>query len=200
MPGLWTDNWRGVKNAVLLGAFYPGLSTVTDSMGSTVSHVPDMGYCDTVLSPLAGHTTGSAASYNLDTVAVHNGYGTYVLLGNGGNVDPSASDYTLGGVPLLRYLSVAAGDPSFDTVRGKCSRSYTVHVQNTGAAAVTLTEWGLFVSLSRENTGTGTSYRHFVGSYPVLVYHATLPAALTLQPGASATVELTLELTLDDPV
>ena len=40
MAGLWTNNWRGIKNLMLMGAVAPGLSTVVDANGTEISFYP----------------------------------------------------------------------------------------------------------------------------------------------------------------
>ena len=65
---------------------------------------------------------------------------------------------------------------------------------------MTLTEWGLFVCPVYLRVGASGSSPVRITDYPVLVYHATLDTPLTLQSYEAATLTLTLELTLDDPV
>ena len=196
MAGLWTNNWRGIKNLMLLGAVAPGLSTVVDANGTEITFYPTSDYGVVVLPPLNNHTLGAPGIQGKTYQA-----GAQVLLGTGGAVSPAAGDYRLAAYPgSLAYLSIRNGGLTVNTAEGTARRSYTLTVQNQSSGAMTLTEWGLFVCPVYMRVGASGSSPVRITDYPVLVYHAALDTPLTLQSYEAATLTLTLELTLDDPV
>ena len=107
MAGLWTNNWRGIKNLMLMGAVAPGLSTVVDANGTEISFYPTSDYGVVVLPPLNNHTLGAPGIQGKTYQA-----GAQVLLGTGGAVSPAAGDYRLAAYPWPISPSATEGLPS----------------------------------------------------------------------------------------
>ncbi|MBE6997487.1 MAG: hypothetical protein E7427_04875 [Ruminococcaceae bacterium] len=196
MAGLWTNNWRGIKNLMLLGAVAPGLSTVVDANGTEITFYPNSDFGVVALPPLNNHAMGAPGIKGRTSQP-----GTQVLLGTGGAVSPAVGDYRLAAYPgSLAYLSMRNSGLTVSTAEGTASRSYTLTVQNQSSGAMTLTEWGLFLCPVYMRVDSALQYPTRITDHPVLVYHAALDTPLTLQSYEAATLTLTLELTLDDPV
>jgi hypothetical protein len=190
MAGVWTNNWKGVKNAFLCGDFIPGISTVVNSEGNLVvtqredsqGSVDNRGprsYC----SPMGAIYT---SYYNTGNGAPQPA--AHVALG-GSAAAPTVGDYALN-EPLgnISYLTAVKERPTYDTAAGTVSATYKVTVQNTKTEAQTVREWGLFTCLYGATSGI------------CMYYHATLDSPVTLQPNQSATLTLTLSVTITDPV
>ena len=179
MAGVWTKNWRAFRNIMLMGSHHNGLSTITNTNGTTVadSYNPNL----TATSPLGDYTNDDGSnSFN------------YIKLGTG-NTAPAATDYNVTRPTGLSYLSCAVGAPVYDDNLGTVTRTITVSVQNTGSASVTIKEWGLFGSVRSLLFGS-TVLTH------ALLYREVLDSPVTLGQYQAATLELTVNLTLTDPV
>ena len=183
MAGVWTNNWRGVKNLMLIGADVHGLSTIINTSGAEVDASPKNDRTYYYLSPIGAYSANSM---------------TCVRFGTGENVSPSPSDYRLEQTASgLSYLSASNGAATVDLLNGTISRVITVTVQNTNPEPITLTEWGItgyVIYAMASSTSSST-----VGS-AVLIYHATLSSPVTLQQYEAATFDLTLTMALDDPI
>ena len=180
MAGTWTKNWRAFRNLMLMGSHHNGLSTIRNTDGVTVADR----YTDnmTCTSPLGTYnndmgTSGSACCIRLGT----------------GNTAPAATDYALEQPAQINYLSCAVGAPVYDDSVGTVTRTITVSVQNTGSNNVTLREWGIF-GVIRTQVYASTSIA------TALLYREVLDSPVTLGQYQAATLELTVSLTLTDPV
>ena len=178
--GVWTNNWRALKNTMLLGSFKPGLNTLTTTAGSTVAaRSPDV-----PLRPISPMTAYAASpSY---------GYYNFLRVGTG-SAPPAATDYALTEPDAISYLSAANDALVYDLGEGTAEKTVKLVVQNVGSAAVTLREWGI---LSR--IGYGTASNTYAGDF--LLYRGTFDSPVTLDTYQSATLTLTLTLTLSDPL
>ena len=180
MAGTWTKNWRAFRNLMLMGSHHNGLSTIRNTDGVTVADR----YTDnmTCTSPLGTYnndmgTSGSACCIRLGT----------------GNTAPAATDYALEQPAQINYLSCAVGAPVYDDSVGTVTRTITVSVQNTGSENVTIREWGIFGAIR-----TLASYSSNVATAPL--YRGVVDSPVTLGQYQAASLELTLSLTLTDPV
>ena len=178
--GVWTDNWRALKNTLLLGNIKPGLNTLTTTYGSTTpAQSPDTPLRP--LSPLGAYAANpSYAWYN------------YLRVGTG-SAAPAATDYALTESNAISYLSAANDALVYDLAAGTAEKTVKLVVQNGSASSVTLTEWGVLTRI-----GSGTSMSSYYGDY--LLYRGTFDTAVTLDAWQSATLTLTLTLTLSDPL
>ena len=179
MAGTWTRNWRAVRNIMLMGSHHNGLSTFTNQQGITVADR----YADhlSATTPL-GIYTNDSGSDQLNRIRL----GT-------GNTAPAVSDYNLEQEANLSYLSCAVGAPVYDDNLGTVTRTITVSVQNTLSESVTIREWGIFGAirnLARSSSAIAS----------VLLYREVLDSPVTLGQYQAATLELTVSLTLTDPV
>lgn len=180
--GVWTNNWRAVRNIMLMGRHVIGLSTFTTLNGSTVQNINNLngGYMATGLSPLASF-------YQTDYFARNR-----IVLGTS-SVVPTAADYNVGAAAAnISYLS-GANTSSESIEDATITTNFTLSVQYTGSGSITITEWGLVGSVMYGNTNL-TSYYH------TLLYHELLDTPVTLSTYQSANLNLTLTMTLTDPL
>ena len=175
--GVWTNNWRGVKNAMLMGAVMPGLSTITSTTGTVIPQSTP-GAAIRCLSPMGAYDRPASGSW-----------ANYVSVGTGVTA-PAATDIALATNAGVSYLAVANEEPTYDAENGVMSRVIRLTIQNNDTQK-TITEWGVFNQLSN---GGGTI------SNPILLYRELLDVPVTLAPYDAATLALTLTLTLDDPL
>ena len=180
MAGTWTRNWRAFRNIMLMGSHHNGLSTVRNIEGITVADRSSDNLSATSPLGLYNNDLGSATGIN------------GIKLGPG-NTAPTAADYALEQPANINYLSCAVGAPVYDDSVGTVTRIITVSVQNTGSESVRIREWGIFgtirtLSYSSNNIATA------------LLYREVLDSPVTLGQYQAATLELTLSLTLTDPV
>ena len=180
MAGTWTRNWRAFRNIMLMGSHRNGLSTIRNTEGITVADRYNENL--TATSPLGlfsndQGTSNAACSIRLGT----------------GNTAPTTADYQLEQGANVSYLSCAVSAPVYDLSVGTVTRTATVSVQNTGSENVTIREWGIFGSVRTSNY-----YSSCIAT--ALLYREVLDSPVTLGQYQAATLELTVTLTLTDPV
>ena len=193
MSGVWTDNWRGVKNVMLTGMVKSGYTTIHSADGGAIA---DSGDDIIAMSPMryfalfTPNNSGDFFSGRANAIAFGTGSGT-----------PSANDYNLftRADSVLNYLSNVQ-ETWFDANDGKEYKNVVVTVQNKSAKPITITEWGIFTKLTRLNTSINPAYPSYQAQYMILLYHDMLDTPVTLQPNQAATFTLTLTLTLNDPL
>ena len=182
MTGVFTNNWKGMKNRLLLGhcASAAGLDTVYNTGGNLVSPISGHNY-KFAFSPLnnvyGAYDRNSSTTYCMNLIR----FGT-------SDTTPTAADIDLGNPwsSGISYVSVNSGTPS---VSGSAvSRTFTVTVQNTAAASVTVREFGIFCYLS------GSPESGYV-----MLYRAVLDEPVTIAQYESATLTFTVTMTLSDP-
>lgn len=174
--GTWTNNWRGIKNVMLLGYYKEGMTTIRPISG-TITETPASGY---VRAPSAFAATDTSPYSD------H----TYIRVG-ASSITPTVSDTGLNvAIDSISYLSVANEAITYDTDNGTATRVVKLSIYNNSASqTVTVAEWGLFCYFN--NNGN---------TYYVMLYHGLLDSPVTLSPYQSATLTLTLDLTLNDPL
>lgn len=177
----WTNNWRGLKNAMLLGGFKPGLDTLVTTSGAIIAERPP----DEPIRPISPMTSYAATpSY---------AYQNFIRVGTGSTA-PSSSDYKLDAqATYVDYLSLANEEVAYDVANGTATKTVVLTIQNTSSNSVTLREWGVF-----NRVGYSSSYSSFTGD--ILLYRDLFATAVTLGAYESATLTLTLTLTLNDPL
>lgn len=171
--GVWTNNWRALKNAYLLGGVVrEGWSSVRKPDASLVGGV------DYINSPIS-------RTYNTNSYV--NGDDVMVIIFGTGTATPLATDTSLQAkwTTGISRVSVENGELSFNDETFTVSRTYKATIQNTGATAVTVSEWGITVDEHANE---------------VLIYRALLDAPVTLRQYESATLELTVRMSLSDPI
>lgn len=177
----WTDNWRGLKNAMLLGAFKPGLDTLVTTSGTIV---PERAPNSPIrpISPMTSYSSsGDYAYYN------------FIRVGTG-STPTSSSDYKLDAQANgINYLSLANEEIVYDVANGSATKTVVVTIQNSTANSITLREWGVI-----NRVGYDSSYNAFTGD--ILLYRDLFASPVTLGAYESATLTLTLTLTLNDPL
>ncbi len=180
MAGTWTRNWRAFRNIMLMGSHRNGLSTIRN----TEMCIRDSRFSDnlTATSPLGIYNNEQGTSNAACSI----------LLGTG-NTAPTTADYRLEQTANVNYLSCAVGAPVYDLSVGTVTRTVTVSVQNTGSENVTIREWGIFGSIRTSNY-----YSSSIAT--ALLYREVLDSPVTLGQYQAATLELTVTLTLTDPV
>lgn len=186
--GVWTNNWRGVKNAMLMGSSARGMSTIMDENGA---YVVLNGSQWTILfpSPIGKYNTTPINSY-IGQIS-SSSPAAYIKVGAGAT-PPSAADYRMDTYASITQLSVSSGTEAYDTSTGKKTKTITLTVQNQTNSAITLREWAIFLVYSTPSLTTNY--------YPVLVYRDLFAEPITLASYEAATLELTLEMTLSDPI
>lgn len=173
MAGVWTNNWHGIKNMMIIGGVQRnGWSTIRDLNGNTLANTSN--YSLGPMNPF----------YNSNTGGSNYQYNNAIVFGSG-SATPDASDYCLGAkwTNNISRVSLSQSNSYNDTNQTK-TKTVTCTVQNTGVAAVTIREWGIEANVS--------------GNY-VLLYRALLDTPVTLQQYESATFTCTLSLRLTDP-
>ena len=180
MAGTWTKNWRAFRNIMLMGSHHNGLSTIRNTEGVTVADRSSDNLSAT--SPLGTYNNDQGSSNAASSIRL----GT-------GSTAPTAADYALEQPANISYLSCAVGSPVYDDSVGTVTRTITVSVQNTGSENVTIREWGIFGTVR-----TMANYSSNVAT--ALLYREVLDSPVTLGQYQAASLELTVSLTLTDPV
>lgn len=180
MAGVWTNNWRAFRNIMLMGSHHNGLSTVVNTDGVTVA--------DRFNENISA--TSPVGVYFTDLSGTNSGGG--IRLGTG-NTPPSATDYNLESSAPLNYLTCATTTPVYNDQDGTITRTVTISVQNQTGNPVTIREWGVYGTVR-----TVVYYSNAVTT--ALLYREVLDSPVTLANYQTATVEVTLTLTLTDPV
>lgn len=180
MAGTWTKNWRAFRNIMLMGSHHNGLSTIRNTEGVTVADRSSDNLSAT--SPLGIYSNDQGSSNASSSIRL----GT-------GSTAPTAADYALEQAANISYLSCAVGAPVYDDSVGTVTRTITVSVQNTGSENVTIREWGIFGTVR-----TMANYSSNVAT--ALLYREVLDSPVTLGQYQAASLELTVSLTLTDPV
>lgn len=177
----WTDNWRGLKNAMLLGAFKSGLDTLVTTSGTIVSELAP----NSSVRPISPMTAYSAyPDY---------AYQNFIRVGTG-STPPSTSDYKLDApTNNINYLSLANEEIVYDVANGSATKTVVMTIQNSTANSITLREWAVI-----NRVGYGNSYSTYTGD--ILLYRDLFASPVTLGAYESATLTLTLTLTLNDPL
>ena len=185
--GVWTNNWRAMKNLMMLGCIQPGLTTLKTATGATLTDVnPDHAY--RTLSPFASYT-GADSAYT-----AFQGGANMIRLGTS-DAAPAATDYKITLSGDIREVSIGNESVSCDLQSGSATRAVDLILENTGAQSVTLREWGVYQRMLYITAHTANWTSHVV-----LVYRALLDTPLTLAPGETAALRLTLAVTLSDPI
>lgn len=180
MAGIWTDNWRAFRNVMLMGSMHDNLTTIHKTDGTTTG----TRYGDNLsaVSPLGIYNLDESGSSSACTIRVGTGDRT-----------PAASDYNLASRANVAYLSLVEAAPVYDDQAGSVSRLVTVSIQNQGANPVTIREWGIF-GVIRTQVYASQSVA------TALLYREVLDMPVTLTQYQAATMEVTLRLTLTDPL
>lgn len=178
MAGVWTNNWKGIKNMMLLSEAKSGWSTIKGLTGSDISS--SASGRQNVVSPAGIYVNGNSANYGGAGYPAQNA----IVFGSGSGT-PAASDYCLGAkwTSNISRVSLSQSE-SYDDATHTKTKTVTCTVQNTGSAAVTIREWG-------------------IEAYPgavCLLYRALLDTPVTLQQYESATFTCTISLRLTDPI
>lgn len=186
--GIWTNNWQGVKNTMLAGSVIDNFSTIVLTSGTNSSGIRRYP------SPLKTLDRKPSNSYSIesnpDSSFGSNNY-VAVLFGTGTNA-LQASDYQLASIAPagLQQLAVSSEDIVQNTQTHTLSRKSTISLYNSTTTDIQITEWGLFMSGGNGSWTSGAT----------LVYRELLQAPVIIAPSASANFELTVSLTLDNPI
>lgn len=182
MTGVWNNNWKGMKNRMLIGGRVSriGLDAIYDVDGNLISSISNA-YGSGQWSPLNSLNNSYLTSGGATTVR----FGT-------SDTTPSTSDIDLGSPwsSNITYVSVSNGSSS---VSGSTvSRTLKVTVQNTATATVTVREFGLFTAVTVNSSSSTTSRT-------VMMYRAVLDSPVDIAQYESATLTFTVSMTLADP-
>lgn len=180
MAGVWTNNWRAFRNIMVMGAHHNGLSTITNISGVTVAD--QSGHNITALSPMGVYNNEFASNNALNCIRV----GT-------GSTAPAATDYNLEAPASVQYLSIATLDPVYNDSLGTMSRTIVLSVQNQGSNNISIREWGIFGAIRQVVYNPTT-----IAS--ALLYREVLDSPVVLAQYQTATIQVTVSLTLSDPV
>lgn len=194
--GIWTNNWTGYKNTMILGYNYPGLATLIDMKGSRMSYFNN-NYITLTASPFASIKINTSSSQ-----VFANGY-NIIYVGSGGK-EPAAEDFSLENrLTSITYLSAASEEITWSTANRTATRKMKLMVQNQTTSSMTIREWGLFKALLRPSNAAneqGTSQSMSSSGDYFMLYREVLDTPITLPASQSATLELTLSITLADPI
>lgn len=186
--GIWTNNWQALMNVALMGANYAGFSTLVNMSGTAVANRVGADDFTTAYSPMVTYGNNASAS---------GANPCRIVFGTSGTT-PAASDYNVGG-PItggISYLSVSNVSYTPDISNGTLTRVIRQTVQNTGSEALTLREWGV---VARYVTGFNLNNANATGE-DIFIYHELLESPMSLTPLQSATLELSLTMTLSSPL
>lgn len=179
MAGSWTNNWTGIKRIVATNTTAAGTVVLTSGAQLTGEYYQ--------------HTT--KPSMPMDDVygsaSTSTGYVTLRIGGEQSVVTPSPSDYNIYG-PItsgINYVSVVNGTISYNPSTGIAERVDSVTIQNTGAGAITVYEWGLFGSLPLRSSG--------ITYAEMLLYRGVLDTPVTLATFETITITFTRRMQLD---
>lgn len=179
--GVWTNNWKAAKNLMLLNRVQVDMCTITASDGTVVQNQTTEARAGT---PFGVYTNSELSSYEE----------CFLRLGRGTAI-PAETDYKLGtniSSSNISYLSIFTSNPTWDSGTNTWTRTVTMTAQYIGSGSVTITEWGIFISIETSVPLSGSSPT----TSKALVYHELLDSPVTLQQYESATFILTLTLTL----
>lgn len=170
MSGVFTNNWAGMKNSMILGGLSKeDVSDVYNVSGTRV-------YASHLTTPLADIYNGYSYSTGYNNNYVRFGFS---------DTTPTADDIDLGNAwsSGVKYVSVTNGTRSWSGAT--VSRTFSVVIQNVSDAAVTVREFGIF-------TGTSNGY--------CLLYRCVLDSPVTIARYESATIEFTISQTISNPI
>jgi len=178
MAGVWLDNWEGLKNLMLLGTVSDSIRADWDTVINTSGRLITASTGNGSVSPMAGY-------YNGNSGRTHASSPNAVVFGTGDEA-PSSADYCLQEKWTSNISRVALTESnSYDDNTFTKTKVLDCTVQNTGAEAVTVREWGIESSI--------------LGN-PVLLYRAVLSSPVTLYQYETATFRCTLSMRLTDPI
>lgn len=184
--GVWTNNWKGIKNWMLLGPYQAssvyrsGWDTIKNISGTVLTN--NQGNYPLVVSPVGKYGNSNVPGQSSDGISNAIVFGT-------GNATPDATDYCLAAkwTSGISRVSMSQTD-SYDDATHTKTVTVQCTVQNTGSTPVTIREWGI------ETEVLATGVQH------VLLYHALLDTPVTLNQYESATFTATISLRLTDPI
>ena len=178
MAGLWLDNWRGLRNSALIGGAVAADGKCTAyTTGGQLAYLPSGSFTSPCAARIANSRSTSASGY----LTVR--FGT-------SNTAPTQTDRDLGS-PITSNLSYVAASVNTGSWSGNTyTRDYTVTIQNTATASVTIREYGLFVPAQYGNGSNGD----------VMLYREVLDSPVTVGQYESATINFSVSMTLGDPV
>ncbi|MBO7670382.1 MAG: hypothetical protein J6S60_07305 [Oscillospiraceae bacterium] len=183
----WTNNWTAMKNALLCGVYHADLSSMYNISGTLVETTAAANGGVSVPSPMLPFNQSIACT----STGSSTGYAYLQVAFGSGDTAPSAADYALAS-PLsnISAISTVHESLSIDAVNKTVTRVEKITVQNTNASSVTIREWGIILY----------GYTNYLSGGRFLIYRALLDNAVTLGANQAATLELTMSVTLDDPV
>lgn len=187
MAGVWTNNWKGIKNWMLLGPnnedadLKSGWDTIKNLSGTVLTGTLASSSYAPAISPV-----GRFINYNDGNYSSPSSQSNNAIVFGSGNGTPDASDYCLGAKWTSNISRVSLSQSaSYDDTTHTKTKTVTCTVQNTGSSAVTIREWGIETSVNRST---------------VLLYRALLDTPVTLQQYESATFTCTISMQLTDPI
>ena len=188
MSGLWTKNFQALKNIWLCGGAIYTMSALKDSTGTLRWTLSDSqnyyAYDLPSTSPMA---------YASNNPALGTSYACGILRVGGSAITPTTEDYNLNEtLSDITYLSTVNEKPVWNDSTGEVSQTAKLTIQNAGAEAVTVREWGLFVRMAK--------YRGSNPGEQFLIYHATLDTPVIIAASQSAMLTLVRTVILTDPV
>ena len=180
MAGVWTNNWRAFRNIMLMASHHNGLSTFKKTDGSTAADKYNEEMMAT--SPLGTYSNDENSSNSENTIKI----GT-------GNTAPAATDYNLASRANVSYLTISFSNPTYNDQTGVLTRTITLSVQNQSGGSITIREWGIF--------GHVRTSEYYSSAYAeALLYREVLDSPVVLANYQTATIQVTVSLTLSDPV
>ena len=185
MTGVFTTNWHGLKNRILLNHNYSGVDDrIYNTAGNSVPAYSSA--TSTIYTPLA--------TLN-DSYQISSGRST-IRLGLGENpVAPSENQRDLQGTKWASnntYVPKSFSSSSITkTGDHTYSRTYTAAIQNSADDTVKVTEFGLFTSVPY--TSGSSNY-----SAEVMIYRGVFDEPITVRHLETVSLTFTISLTLND--
>lgn len=179
MAGVWTNNWKGLINSAILGGFYrEGTTTAYDYQGKAAYMTNG-----NISSPVPSRITNDGSP----------GSGSLSIRFGQSDTTPDVSQYSLGddATNNLTYINSSVISYNWDANTHTLTRSYRVTIQNKNAATITIREYGVYVGAYLTSNNGGTR---------VMLYREVLDEPVTLGQYESGTINISLSITIGDPV
>ena len=185
MNGVWTNNWRALKNLLLMGNVKAGMDTLITTYGNAIpTTVPDNPI--TAVSAFSAFSTNETLQYN--TISV----------GTSTQTPTTADNRLITAASGISRLSISNDAITYDTESGTATKVVKLLIQNQSNSSITLNEWGVFQTIRYyyKTSGGSTTFTQDT----IMLYRELFDVPVTLASYESATLTLTLTLTLNDPL
>lgn len=192
--GVWTNNLKGLLRANAYGLAWPGIATITNTVGTVLQgDVPvGSGGDGAYETHIVGALTGLAFHLSRLGGFYRDGSRNLLLRFGSGTSAPAVTDVNLNQeLSGLTRVAITNGTRTFNKETGVISRPVSITVQNPSTTPAVIREWGIFC---------GTTYSYNSPNSETIMYmlyRELLDTPVTLNQYESAKLDLTVTLTLD---